>query len=110
MLLTSTVSSAQKPSNVEGHWNMEVESPMGSGSPIFDLKQSPDASITGTYQGRLGEANVKGKIKGNIIHLEFSISGNLIEYDGKVEGDTMKGKVKFADQGEGTFVGARKKG
>ena len=89
---------------------MEVESPMGSGSPIFDLKQSPDGSITGTYQGRLGEATVIGKIKGNVIHMEFSISGNLIEYDGTVDGDTMKGKVKFADQGEGTFVGARKKG
>ena len=50
---------------------MEVESPMGSGSPIFDLKQSPDGSITGTYQGRLGEATVKGKIKGNISPWNF---------------------------------------
>ena len=88
---------------------MKVESPLGSGSPTFDLKQAPDASITGTYKGRLGEAAVKGIVKGNIVHMEFTISGNVIEYDGTVDGDAMKGKAKFSDQGEGTFAGTRKK-
>ena len=109
ILLSATMAIAQKTSNIEGHWDMKVESALGSGSPTFELKQAPDASITGTYKGRLGEAAVKGSVKGNIVHLEFSISGNVIAYDGTVEGDTMKGKVIFSDQGEGTFNGTRKK-
>lgn len=109
ILLSATLSMAQKTSNIEGHWDMKVESALGSGSPTFDLKQSPDASITGTYKGRLGEAAVKGTVKGNVVHLEFTISGNVIAYDGTVEGDVIKGKVVFSDQGEGTFSGIRKK-
>ena len=109
ILLSATLSTAQKTSNIEGHWDMKVESALGSGSPTFDLKQAPDASITGTYKGRLGEAAVKGTVKGNIINMEFTISGNVIAYDGTVDGDAMKGKIKFSDQGEGTFAGTRKK-
>ena len=108
-LSSSTLSMAQKAGNVEGHWDMKVESALGSGSPTFDLKQAPDASITGTYKGRLGEAAVKGTVKSNIVNMEFTISGNVIVYDGTVDGDAMKGKVKFSDQGEGTFAGTRKK-
>ncbi len=108
-LSSSTLSIAQKASNVEGHWDMKVESALGSGSPTFDLKQAPEASITGTYKGRLGEADVKGTVKGNMVYMEFSISGNVIEYDGTVDGDSMKGKIKFSDQGEGTFAGTRRK-
>ena len=108
-LSSSTLSMAQKAGNVEGHWDMKVESALGSGSPTFDLKQSQNAAITGTYKGRLGEAAVKGIVKANVVHLEFTISGNVIAYDGTVEDDAMKGKVIFSDQGEGTFEGTRKK-
>ena len=108
-LLSATACPAQKSSQIGGHWDMKVESSIGSGSPVFELKQAPDATITGTYEGRLGQAEVKGTVKGNVVHLEFTISGNKIAYDGTVEGDTMKGKVNFADQGEGTFTGVRKK-
>ncbi len=98
---------AQKPS-VTGTWNMSVETSAGSGSPTFVLKQENDTLITGTYSGQLGEAPVKGTIKGNDIRLEFSISGNLIEYTGTIDGDTMKGKVKLGSMAEGTFTGKRK--
>jgi hypothetical protein len=99
--------SAQKPS-VTGTWNMSVETSAGSGSPSFILKQENDTLITGTYSGQLGEAPVKGTIKGNDIMLEFSISGNLIEYTGTIDGDNMKGKVKLGSMAEGTFTGKKK--
>ncbi|MDI1322176.1 MAG: hypothetical protein PSV36_05470 [Algoriphagus sp.] len=99
---------AQEKINVKGTWTMSVTSDMGSGSPTFVLDQVNDTTITGTYTGQLGESAVKGTLKGNVIHLEFDIQGNLIEYDGTVKGAEMSGKVKLASMGEGTFSGKRK--
>jgi hypothetical protein len=99
----------QKP-KITGTWNMSVETSAGSGTPTFVLKQEGDTLITGTYSGQLGEAPVKGTIKGNDVRLEFNISGNLIEYTGTVDGDNMKGRVKLGTMAEGTFTGKRKEG
>ncbi len=99
---------AQDKLNVKGTWIMSVTSDMGSGSPTFVLDQVNDTTLTGTYTGQLGESAVKGTLKGNVIHLEFDIQGNLIEYNGTVNGTEMSGKVKLGSMGEGTFTGKRK--
>ncbi len=100
---------AQPHANLKGTWNLAVETPMGSGSPVFELKHLTDSTLTGTYTGQLGDSEISGKIKGNTFYISFSVSGNLIEYDGSIEGDTMKGKVKLGSMAEGTFTGTRKK-
>ncbi len=105
--LAATSAKAQKHSNVNGTWKMKVETSVGNGSPVFDLKHASDSTLTGTYRGQLGEAAVKGIIKAKAIHLEFSVSGNLVEYDGAVDQDSMKGTVKLGSMGSGTFTGAR---
>ena len=99
---------AQDKINVKGTWTMSVTSDMGSGSPTFVLDHVNDTTITGTYTGQLGESAVKGTLKGNVIHLEFDIQGNLIEYNGTVKDSEMSGKVKLGGMGEGTFTGKRK--
>lgn len=109
LILAGTSAKAQQHANVKGNWNMSVETSVGSGSPEFNLKHVDQTTLAGTYKGQLGEAAMKGTINGNKIHLEFEISGNLIEYDGIVDGDIMKGSVKLGSMGEGTFAGARKK-
>lgn len=108
-LMAVTVLHGQTPVNVTGTWNIIAESPLGNGTPVFELKHISDTTFTGTYRGQLGESDVKGTIKGNKVYLSFDVSGNLIEYDGVVEGDTMKGKLKLGSMGEGTFIGTRKK-
>ena len=109
-LLINVYAQAQKPhANVKGVWKMSVETSVGSGSPTFDLKHATDSTLTGTYKGQLGSADVKGKVKGKNIHLEFTISGSLVEYDGTVDGDAMKGKVKLGSMGSGTFTGTKSK-
>lgn len=100
---------AQQNANVKGTWNLSVETPMGSGTPVFELKHVNDSTLTGTYTGQLGDSELSGKIRGNKIYVTFTISGNLIEYDGIVDGDTMKGKVKLGSMAEGVFTGNRKK-
>lgn len=109
LMFTLSSVKAQQHTNVKGNWKMSVETSVGSGSPEFDLKHVDATTLTGTYKGQLGESAVKGTIKENEIHLEFDINGNLIEYDGIVDGDTMKGSVKLGSMGEGTFTGTRKK-
>lgn len=96
--------------NVTGTWNMTVETQAGSGSPTFTLKQDKE-TLTGTYKGQLGEANVKGTIKGKEIKITFKVNVQDMdlecEYTGTVDGDTMKGKVKLGELGEGTFTGKK---
>jgi hypothetical protein len=96
--------------NVTGTWNMTVESSFGSGTPVFVLTQS-GSDVTGSYKGQLGEAPVKGTLKGTAIELKYTINAQGMElavtYAGTVEGDTMKGKVSYGDMGEGTFTGKK---
>src|SRR5258708_23446380 len=93
--------------NVTGEWNLTVETPNGTGTPTLILKQDGE-TLTGTYKGRFGEAPVKGTIKDNAI--KFTVTINVqgqdleIEYAGTVDCDTMKGKDKFGDMGEGAFT------
>ncbi|MBY0435630.1 MAG: hypothetical protein K2U26_16135 [Cyclobacteriaceae bacterium] len=100
---------AQKHADVNGTWKMNVETSVGSGTPVFELKHASDTTFTGTYKGQLGEAPVTGKVKAKAIHLQFTVSGNLVEYDGTVNRDTMKGSVKLGSMATGTFSGSRSK-
>jgi len=98
---------SQKP-RIAGTWDMNVQTSAGNGTPVMILKQENDTLVTGTYSGQLGEAPIKGLIKGNDVVLEFTVSGNLIRYAGVVDGDNMKGKVTLGSLGEGTFTGRRR--
>jgi hypothetical protein len=97
----------QKP-RVAGTWDMNVQSALGNGTPVMIFKQENDTLFTGTYSGQLGEAPLKGVVKGNDVTFEFTISGNVIQYSGIVDGDNMKGKVKFGTMGDGTYTGKRR--
>ena len=109
-LVIITISTrAQQPANVAGTWKMTVETSAGSGSPTFILTHTNDTTLTGKYNGQLGEADVTGTLQQKKIHLQFTIMGNLIEYDGEVEDEKMSGKVKLGTMGDGTFKGERKK-
>lgn len=100
---------AQQHTNVAGTWKMTVETSAGSGSPTFILTHTNETTLTGKYNGQLGEADVTGTLQQKKIHLQFTVMGNLIEYDGEVEGEKMSGKVKLGTMGDGTFKGERKK-
>ncbi len=97
-------------SDVTGTWNLTVETQAGTGNPTVTLKQEKE-QLTGTYKGRFGEAPLKGTVKGKDIQFSFKVSGQgqelQIEYTGTIEGETMKGKVKMGEFGEGTFTGKK---
>ena len=106
LVLLSTFSGSAQAVDVSGKWNMKVETSAGSGTPVFVLKQTGE-SITGTYTGQLGEAEITGTIKEKEIKLEFKAGDYNIVYTGTVEGNTMKGKVAIGDAAQGTFVGVK---
>ena len=115
MLVMSVVAAptatAADTANVNGEWNLTVETPQGTGTPSVIFKQDGE-NLTGTYKGRFGESSVKGTIKGNDIKFSTTISPQgqdiVVDYTGTVDGDTMKGKVKFGEMGEGNFTGKKK--
>lgn len=97
--------------DVTGTWDFQVETQQGSGTPVFTFKQEGE-KLTGQYKGLLGEAALTGTVKGNAIEFSFKVSGDVegtLVYTGTVDGDTAKGKVKFADLGDGTWTGKKRK-
>ena len=109
VLLTTSAIAAD--ANVTGEWDMTVESPAGTGTPHFSLKQD-GTSISGNYKGALGEAPVKGEVKGNAVTLQFRVDAQGMEmdviYKGTVDGAAMSGTVTLGDFGEGKFTGKKK--
>ncbi len=97
--------------DVTGTWTMTVETQMGSGNPVFELKQE-GSDVTGTYQGQLGEAPVTGKVNGNDVELQYTLSAQgmelVVTYKGTVDGNSIKGKTSMGELGEGTFTGTKK--
>jgi hypothetical protein len=102
---------AASKTDVTGKWVFSVQTGAGSGTPTFTFKQDGE-KLTGHYSGQLGEAELTGTVKGDAITFTFNgdAAGNAVEvtYSGTVESkDSMKGKVKLGDLGEGTFTGKR---
>ncbi len=108
VLSASVAMAADEKVDINGFWELEVESPSGSGTPTMDLKEA-DGKISGGYVGALGETDVTGTLKGSKFTIKFDAAGMDIIYKGKVAGDTMKGSVDLGPYGMGTFKGKKKK-
>lgn len=97
--------------DLTGTWKLTLETQQGTANPTLTLKQAGE-ELSGTYKGRLGEAPIKGTVKGNAFKFSLKVNaqGNelQIDYDGTLEADgTIKGKAKFGDFGEGAFTGKK---
>jgi len=109
-LLFLLLSLALGAADVTGKWVLRVELDVGSGNATFDFKQEGE-NLTGRYSGRLGKADVTGKVKGDDIDFTFHAKGDIgemtVTYTGKVTGNSMTGKVKYGSAASGTFSGKR---
>lgn len=96
--------------DITGTWALSIETPMGARDSTMTAKQSGE-SFAGTIGGAQGTRDIQGTVKGKDINfaMDVEVQGNAlhIEYAGVVEGDTMKGTVKFGDFGEGSWTGKK---
>jgi D-glucosaminate-6-phosphate ammonia-lyase len=101
------VSVAAFAADVSGNWNLSVETQRGTTTPTMTLAQKGEA-LTGTYHSQRGDQPMTGTIKGNDVKLSYTIGGGdrsmTINYEGKLEGDTISGKVQMGQMGEGKFT------
>jgi len=101
-----------EPANVAGKWNVTLELESVTGHPIILLKQDGE-KLTGTYEGRYGQSELKGSIKEKEIEFTVSIVAEGMQsqgvFDGKVNGDTMSGNVSYEGAGDGTWSATRAK-
>jgi hypothetical protein len=101
-----------EPANVAGKWNVSLELESITGHPVILLKQDGE-KLTGTYEGRYGQSELKGSIKEKDIEFAVSIVAEGMQtqgvFAGKVNGDTMSGQVSFEGAGDGTWSATRAK-
>lgn len=107
VLATLVAPLAAQEVDVTGAWEFVVELDLGSGEPTFVFKQEGE-TLTGTYEGVFGTAEVTGTVKGNQIEFRFGSDAAEAVYTGTVDGDTMKGTCEYGVAGEGTWEGKRR--
>jgi hypothetical protein len=102
---------AAKPANITGAWEMTVETPQGTMVITANYKQDGD-TLTGNHVSEMGEAALKGTVKGNDIEytLTLDMGGQQmsIVHKAKVDGDTMTGSADIEGMGSITFKCKRK--
>ena len=95
--------------DVSGTWAVTVMLDAGSGTANFVFEQKGD-TLSGTYSGVLGQANVAGTVKGD--QVEWSFDGGpagKVSFHGTLDGATkMKGTAEYGQLGKGSFTGEKK--
>ncbi len=98
------------PSQIEGKWTVTIQYSRGVGEQHFILNQNGN-SITGTQQGELYQAEIKGSIHATQIELRsvMAVSGNVIPwtFKGDVEGSNIAGTVHLGEYGDATWKAIR---
>jgi hypothetical protein len=95
--------------DLTGTWSAAVVLDAGSGEATFTFKQAGEA-LSGTYSGTLGQASVRGTVKGDQVEWLFqSDQAGTITYQGVMDGASkMKGTVVYGQLGKGTFTAQKK--
>jgi len=98
--------------DITGTWEMTVESPQGQMLIIANYKQEGE-TLTGTHVSEMGEAPLKGTVKGADIEytLTLDMGGQQmsIVHKAKVEGDTITGSAIIGEMGTIAFTAKRRK-
>ena len=92
--------------DVTGTWDFVVELDAGGGEPTFVFTQDGE-TLTGTYRGLFGEAEVTGTVTGNQIEFRFGAQSSEAVYTGTIDGDAMAGTCDYGGVGEGTWEADR---
>ena len=98
------------PAQLQGKWAVSIHYTRGIGEQHFTLEQT-DSQITGTHQGEIYKADLKGEVHATQVELRsvMAVSGNVIPwtFKGEVQGNSMAGSVHLGEYGEASWQAAR---
>ena len=109
----SSVGAAQTQKvDISGVWSVVFHPPMGE--TTYSTSFVPEKeSLRVVMESSRGTLKGSGKIKGNALEWTVVVSGPMGEipltFRGKVEGQSMAGKVQMGDAGDSDFTGKKGK-
>ena len=97
-------------SDIDGTWQLTMETPMGKRTPKLTLTTDGD-SVSGTFAGQLGTTDFSdGKVDGNSVDIEVTLNamGQTINLNlvATIDGDSLSGQVT-TPQGQVQVTGVR---
>ena len=96
--------------NLTGDWDMTIESPQGTNTVKVSLTQDGE-KLSGLFKSEMGELPFTGTIVGVDVKFAFAIpiQGQSLDIavTGKVDGQTLAGKMQFGGFGEGDWTAKR---
>lgn len=109
LLFLSSAAFVLRAADITGTWAAAVMLDAGSGTATFVFEQKGE-TLSGTYSGVLGQANVTGTVKGD--QVEWSFDGGpagKVTFKGALDGSTkIKGTAEYGQLGKGTFTADKK--
>ncbi len=95
--------------SADGNWKITVNTPMGAQKVTVTITTSGD-SFTGRTEGHMGAQDITGKVNGDVLTWSADITNPMpmtLDFEAKVEGDTMTGTVKLGAFGNAAMSGVR---
>ena len=96
--------------DINGAWSVTFNTSQGGGSMEMVIEQA-GVELKGSVSGEVGNAPISGKIEEDAVSFSHMLPdyGVSADYKGKLEGNTIKGTVSFADgAATGSFTAERK--
>jgi hypothetical protein len=99
--------------DLTGTWNVSVQTPDQSVASTLVVEQKGD-SITGVLSSEIGQANVRGAVKGDTVNFSFGLDmgGQAIDIAATAlltDADNMSGSMDVAGMGNMPFSARRNK-
>jgi hypothetical protein len=99
--------------DLSGTWNVSVQTPDQTVASTLVVEQKGD-SITGVLSSEIGQANVRGAVKGDTVNFSFGLDmgGQAIDIAATAlltDADNMSGSMDVAGMGNMPFSARRNK-
>lgn len=82
-----------------GRWEITIESPMGSRSAMLRVAEEETGTLTGTFEGAMGNSTLAGGRRGEAVEFSATMQGPMGEmtlaFSGVLDADEVDGQVQF---------------